>query len=46
MTHARHVLADQKMYVHAVAGIVGYKNANHFSTAFRRTFGISPTEAG
>lgn len=43
MEHARHLLADQKMYVHQVANLVGYKNANHFSTAFKRTFGVKPT---
>jgi AraC-like DNA-binding protein len=42
MEHARRLLADQKMYVHQVANLVGYKNANHFSTAFKRTFGIKP----
>jgi AraC-like DNA-binding protein len=43
MEHARNLLADQKMYVHQVANLVGYKNANHFSTAFKRTFGVKPT---
>jgi AraC family transcriptional regulator, transcriptional activator of the genes for pyochelin and ferripyochelin receptors len=42
MEHARHLLADRKMYVHQVANLVGYKNANHFSTAFKRTFGVKP----
>lgn len=46
MEHARHLLADQKMYVHQVANLVGYKNANHFSTAFKRTFGVKPTSLG
>ncbi|MCD9015318.1 helix-turn-helix transcriptional regulator [Parachryseolinea silvisoli] len=46
MEHARYLLADQKMYVHQVANLVGYKNANHFSTAFKRTFGVKPTSLG
>jgi AraC-like DNA-binding protein len=44
MEHARNLLAEQRMYVHQVANLVGYKNANHFSTAFKRTFGVKPTD--
>jgi AraC family transcriptional activator of pyochelin receptor len=43
MMHARTLLLDEKMLVNEVAGTIGYKNANHFSTAFKRKFGISPT---
>jgi AraC-like DNA-binding protein len=42
MTHA-HMLLRDKYYVSEVASTVGYKNANHFSTAFKRKFGVSPT---
>jgi AraC family transcriptional regulator, transcriptional activator of the genes for pyochelin and ferripyochelin receptors len=42
MMHARHLLLDQKMYVSEVASEIGYKNPNHFSTAFKRKFGVSP----
>jgi AraC-like DNA-binding protein len=27
-----------------VAGIVGFKNSTHFSRAFKREFGVNPTE--
>lgn len=43
MMHARTLLLDEKMLVNEVAGTIGYKNANHFSTAFKRKFGINPT---
>jgi AraC family transcriptional regulator, transcriptional activator of the genes for pyochelin and ferripyochelin receptors len=43
MAHARTLLLDEKMLVNEVAGTIGYKNANHFSTAFKRKFGINPT---
>lgn len=43
MAHAHHLLMDEKMYVNEVASKIGYKNPNHFSTAFKRKFGINPT---
>ncbi|RAW00692.1 helix-turn-helix transcriptional regulator [Pseudochryseolinea flava] len=43
MIHANHLLRDNKMFVNEVSSIVGYKNPNHFSTAFKRRFGISPS---
>jgi len=43
MEHAKTMLYDQSMYVGEVASIVGYKNPNHFSTAFKRKFGITPS---
>lgn len=43
MSHARSLLLDEKMLVNEVAGTIGYKNPNHFSTAFKRKFGIRPT---
>lgn len=44
MEHAKTMLYDQGMYVSEVAPIVGYKNANHFATAFKRKFGINPSK--
>ena len=44
MEHAKTMLYDEGMYVGEVAAIVGYKNANHFSTAFKRKFGITPSK--
>jgi AraC family transcriptional regulator, transcriptional activator of the genes for pyochelin and ferripyochelin receptors len=43
MVHARELLLDHKLYVNQVSSRVGYKNPNHFSTAFKRKFGVSPT---
>ncbi|HYG18019.1 MAG TPA: AraC family transcriptional regulator, partial [Ohtaekwangia sp.] len=43
MGHARELLLDGKMYVNEVSHHIGYKNANHFSTAFKRKFGMSPS---
>lgn len=44
MEHARRLLQDAGAYVNEVSGQVGYKNPNHFSTAFKRKFGINPTQ--
>ena len=43
MQHARSLILDEKMNINKVAGKVGYKNANHFSTAFKKQFGIAPS---
>jgi AraC-like DNA-binding protein len=43
MDHARMLLLDRNMNVSEVAPVVGYGNANHFSTAFKRKFGVSPS---
>jgi AraC family transcriptional regulator, transcriptional activator of the genes for pyochelin and ferripyochelin receptors len=43
MIHANVLLRDDKMFVNEVSAIVGYKNPNHFSTAFKRRFGVSPS---
>jgi AraC-like DNA-binding protein len=43
MLQARKLLLDDNMLVNEIAGKVGYKNPNHFSTAFKRRFGIVPT---
>lgn len=42
MEYAYRLLADEKMFVNEVSGKVGYKNPNHFSTAFKRQFGVCP----
>jgi AraC-like DNA-binding protein len=44
MEHAKNMLYNQEMYVGEVAAIVGYKNANHFATAFKRKFGMKPSK--
>ncbi len=42
MEHARQLLLDCRVNVNEVSRKVGYKNANHFSTAFKNKFGVSP----
>ena len=44
MQHAQTLLVDHGMYVGEVASVVGYRNANHFATAFKRKFGINPSK--
>ncbi len=44
MEHARQLLLDEAMLVTEVARTVGYKNPNHFSAAFKKHYGISPSE--
>lgn len=42
MDYARHLLLDG-LYVGEVARNVGYKNAHHFSTAFKKKYGTCPS---
>lgn len=42
MNYARHLMLDKNMLVREAASAVGYKNPNHFSTAFKRKFGVNP----
>lgn len=44
MDHAKQLLLDNAMTVSEVAKIIGYKNPHHFSTAFKRRFGICPSD--
>jgi AraC-like DNA-binding protein len=43
MEHAKNMLYDQGLYVGEVAAAIGYKNPNHFATAFKRKFGVKPS---
>ncbi|WP_108867539.1 helix-turn-helix domain-containing protein [Aquimarina aquimarini] len=43
MEEAKNILISQKLSVNEVSDIVGYKNPQHFSTAFKRKFGINPS---
>ncbi|MEL6535368.1 MAG: AraC family transcriptional regulator, partial [Bacteroidota bacterium] len=42
MDYARNLLLDDAITVADVAEQVGYKNPQHFSTAFKRHYGVSP----
>ncbi|HEU5290914.1 MAG TPA: AraC family transcriptional regulator [Cyclobacteriaceae bacterium] len=44
MEHAHNMLRDQDILVTDVARVVGYKNPNHFSAAFKRKFGFNPSQ--
>lgn len=44
MEHAHTLLFDDNRQVSEVSAIVGYKNANHFATAFKRKFGKNPSK--
>lgn len=43
MLHAKKLLEDKGLFVQDVAPIVGYKNPHHFSAAFKKRFGVSPS---
>jgi AraC family transcriptional regulator, transcriptional activator of the genes for pyochelin and ferripyochelin receptors len=43
MNHAKMLVLEKEMLVNEVARMVGYKNANHFSTAFVKKFGVNPS---
>ena len=42
MNHARRLLLEEGKMVCEVSRDVGYRNPNHFSTAFKKQFGINP----
>ena len=44
MDHAMELLRDKGFMVVEVARIIGYKNPNHFSSAFKRRYGINPSD--
>jgi AraC-like DNA-binding protein len=44
MDFARKLLQEKGRLVVEVARLTGYKNPNHFSTAFKKRFGISPSQ--
>ncbi|MEM1119254.1 MAG: AraC family transcriptional regulator [Bacteroidota bacterium] len=43
MQEAKRMLLEEGKTVAEVASLVGYKHAQHFSTAFKRMFGVSPS---
>jgi AraC-like DNA-binding protein len=44
MDHAMTLLRDRGLLVTEVARTLGYKNPNHFSSAFKRRYGINPSD--
>jgi AraC-like DNA-binding protein len=46
MELAHRMLQDEGKQVVEVARVTGYKNPNHFSTAFKKRFGVCPSQVG
>jgi AraC-like DNA-binding protein len=44
MNKAKQLLLDEKKYVGEVSEMVGYKNQQHFTVAFKKKFGILPSK--
>ncbi len=44
MKKAKKLLLDRKMSIAQISDHIGYKNPQHFSTAFKKSFGISPSD--
>jgi AraC-like DNA-binding protein len=44
MDHALQLLRDEGLLVTEVARTIGYKNPNHFSCAFKKRYGVSPSD--
>ncbi|MGS2765064.1 helix-turn-helix transcriptional regulator [Sinomicrobium sp. M5D2P9] len=44
MTKAKKLLLEQKLTISQVSDIAGYKNPQHFSTAFKKKFGMTPSK--
>ncbi|RNL88236.1 AraC family transcriptional regulator [Sinomicrobium pectinilyticum] len=44
MTKAKKLLLEQKLTISQISDITGYKNPQHFSTAFKKKFGMTPSK--
>ena len=44
MEDAKKMLLNQQLSINEVSDKIGYKNPQHFSTAFKRKFGMSPSK--
>lgn len=44
MERAKHLLINKKMLVSEVSEDIGYKNSQHFTVAFKKKFGVLPSE--
>ncbi len=45
MEKAKNILLNNKISVSEVSEIIDYKNPQHFSSAFKKKFGISPCKS-
>jgi transcriptional regulator GlxA family with amidase domain len=41
---ARRMLVETDRSIKEIAAAIGYAHASHFSTAFRRQFGVTPSQ--
>ena len=44
LTRVAHLLQDRKLTIEAAAELAGYRSAANFATAFRRQFGVPPSQ--
>jgi AraC-like DNA-binding protein len=44
MQESKNLIIDNKLPITEIAGICGYSNASKFSAAFKKCFGLTPTE--
>ncbi|WP_314058381.1 helix-turn-helix domain-containing protein [Empedobacter brevis] len=44
MEYAKALLTEQHLTISEIAYLIGYKNQRHFSSAFKKKFGISPSQ--
>ncbi|HAT3998734.1 TPA: helix-turn-helix transcriptional regulator [Elizabethkingia anophelis] len=44
MQNAKKLILEESLHINEIALTVGYKNPRHFSTAFKKHFGHTPTE--
>ncbi|MEE9362234.1 MAG: helix-turn-helix domain-containing protein [Cellulophaga sp.] len=43
MEEAKKMLLEQNLSINEISDRIGYKNPQHFSTAFKRKFGMIPS---
>lgn len=44
MQYAKELLLDQNLNISEIADSIGYKNPRHFSSAFKKKYGVSPSK--
>ena len=45
MERARYLLRETEFSIGEISDQLGYKNQHHFSTAFKKQFGMTPSQA-
>ncbi|MGL5276752.1 helix-turn-helix domain-containing protein [Myroides sp.] len=43
MQHAKELLENKELNISEISDIIGYKNPRHFSSAFKKKYGVSPS---